>query len=442
MGTFLVGTTALMGHVVPVAPIVAELVRRGHRVHWYTGLGCRDRVESTGAHYEPFNLASDLSEIPVNERFPNRAELTGIRSLLFDIRHLFAAETVGNVLDLQTINHRIQADAILTDTGFLAGGWLHELGGPPWAAFNPFAVNLSGRDTPAFGLGSPPAASQFGRFRVAVQQSLGGRVLYRDTTEYVDRLRARAGLSPTGQIFWDRSLSPYLYMQGSIKGLEYPRNDLPPQFHFIGPTAILARTTSFKPPEWWEDVRGRRPVILITQGTVSTNPKQLIRPTLEALASDYVLTIATTGGASAEDVATGGLPSNARIAPFIPFDQLLPHVDVMVTNGGYNGVQQALNYGVPLVVAGATEDKLEVNARVRWAGVGIDLETASPSKRAIRNAVLTVLQDDRYRQNALKLSAEFQQHNGAQVGATLMETLARTGRPVLQTARPLHEQFP
>jgi formate dehydrogenase assembly factor FdhD len=39
---------------------------------------------------------------------------------------------------------------------------------------------------------------------------------------------------------------------------------------------------------------------------------------------------------------------------------LLPKVDVMVTNGGYGGVQRAVSTGVPLVVAGSTEDELEV----------------------------------------------------------------------------------
>jgi UDP:flavonoid glycosyltransferase YjiC (YdhE family) len=42
---------------------------------------------------------------------------------------------------------------------------------------------------------------------------------------------------------------------------------------------------------------------------------------------------------------------------------LLPHVDAMVTNGGYGGVQQALAHGVPLVVTGDSEDKPEVAAR-------------------------------------------------------------------------------
>ncbi len=48
---------------------------------------------------------------------------------------------------------------------------------------------------------------------------------------------------------------------------------------------------------------------------------------------------------------------------FIPFDRLLPQVDVFVANGGYGGVQLALSHGVPIVGAGRTEDKIEVNAR-------------------------------------------------------------------------------
>ena len=58
----------------------------------------------------------------------------------------------------------------------------------------------------------------------------------------------------------------------------------------------------------------------------------------------------------------------------------------MVTNGGYGGVQQALAHGVPLVVAGDSEDKPEVAARVRWSGVGIDLRRGDPSPAQLATA--------------------------------------------------------
>jgi UDP:flavonoid glycosyltransferase YjiC (YdhE family) len=51
----------------------------------------------------------------------------------------------------------------------------------------------------------------------------------------------------------------------------------------------------------------------------------------------------------------------------------------MITNGDYNGVQITLANGVPLVGAGMSEDKAEVNNRIAWSGVGINLKTATPS---------------------------------------------------------------
>ena len=39
---------------------------------------------------------------------------------------------------------------------------------------------------------------------------------------------------------------------------------------------------------------------------------------------------------------------------------MLPQVSVLVTNGGYGSVSQALAAGVPIVSAGLTEDKAEI----------------------------------------------------------------------------------
>lgn len=104
----------------------------------------------------------------------------------------------------------------------------------------------------------------------------------------------------------------------------------------------------------------------------------MIVPTLQALADEDVLIVATTGVQPVESLKLAQYPTNARIEPFIPHSQLLPHVDVMVTNGGYNGVQMALANGVPLVAAGQTEDKPEVCARIDWSGVGINLKPRHP----------------------------------------------------------------
>ena len=118
------------------------------------------------------------------------------------------------------------------------------------------------------------------------------------------------------------------------------------------------------------------------------------------------------------------MPPNTYVAEHIPHDHLLPKVDVMVTNGGYGAVQRALATGVPLVVAGNTEDKPEVAARVAWSGAGIDLKTGTPTPKAIRTAVRDVLGDGRYLRRARELEVAYAQRDGvAEIAALIDEVV-------------------
>ncbi len=144
----------------------------------------------------------------------------------------------------------------------------------------------------------------------------------------------------------------------------------------------------------------------MTQGTAANaDLDQLLHPTIAGLAASDALVVVSTGGRPVADVA-GPLPANVRVAEYLPYDRLLPLIDAMVTNGGYGGVQQALGHGVPLIVAGQTEDKVEVSARVGWAGVGVNLKTNTPTPARVARAVERVLGDERYRARARALADE------------------------------------
>ena len=119
-----------------------------------------------------------------------------------------------------------------------------------------------------------------------------------------------------------------------------------------------------------------------------------------------MLVVATAGGRPI-DAIPGPLPSNARVSSYLPFEWLLPKVDVLVTNGGYGSVSQAMSFGIPLVTAGLTEDKADVNARVAWSGVGMNLATNEPSRDALRRAVKTVLDQPGYRLRARQMADQF-----------------------------------
>jgi len=191
----------------------------------------------------------------------------------------------------------------------------------------------------------------------------------------------------------------------SVPRFEFPRQ-IPPSVHFVGTPPIIPGQAPL--PAWAKDLDGSRKVVLVTQGTVANhNFGLLIGPTLAALADEPdVLVVATTGGRPI-DAIPGALPSNARVSSFLPFEWLLPRVDVLVTNGGYGSVNQAMSFGIPLVTAGMTEDKADVNARVAWSGVGLNLATNEPTQEALRAAVRTALDRPAYRMRASQMADEF-----------------------------------
>jgi hypothetical protein len=80
-----------------------------------------------------------------------------------------------------------------------------------------------------------------------------------------------------------------------------------------------------------------------------------------------------------------------------------------------------------LVVAGDSEEKPEIAARVAWAGAGINLGTGRPSASQIREAVRAVLTRPQYRRRAQALRTAFARHNARDEIAELVEGLAASG---------------
>lgn len=431
MARFLIGTIPLVGHVNPALPIARQLVKRGHEVWWYTGKNFQSKVEATGARFVPIRTGLEFydSKNSSDSLLAERKNLQGLAHLKFSFKHYFADSAVGQVKDLMEILQEFPADVLLSDVCFLGAAWVHEKGGPPWAAFGITALSVISNDTAPFGLGMLPDVSMLGRFRNCCLNWIFHQGLFRDVTVYINQVRASVELPPYQKSFFDAVVSPFLYLQGTVPGFEYPRRNLPRQVHFIGPY-LPQPPAAFTPPVWWDDLKSK-PVIHVTQGTVATDFNDLIVPTLQALADEDVLVVAATGGKPIESIKLASIPTNARIEPFIPYYHLLPNVDVMVTNGGYNGVQAALAFGIPLVVAGQTEEKPEICARVQWAGVGINLRTKTPSPTKIKNAVKEILTSPHYQQKAQLLKAEISHYDAPTKAASLLEQLAVTKQPVL-----------
>ena len=414
MARILVATVPLTGHVTPMLVLVRALTRRGHDVRWYAGRKFASAIEAAGAQFEPMRKAPDWDDADVEAALPALRGKRGLGRVKTQLREMFIAPMGDQLRDLEAISDAFSPVVLLADSAHLGASLLPETRPVSWVGLGISALMFPSIDTAPFGSALPPGTHP-GRNKLL--NWLIFRCLFGSVNRAYRRARAAAGV-PAGTGMYFDVISPDLFLQTTIPELEYPRSDLPPQVQFIGP--LVPGSGSRPLPPWWPELeaahRRGTPIVLVTQGTLATDPTELIAPTVRALRGEDVFVVATTDHL---DV----MPENTRTAAFVPFHALMPMLSVMITNGGYGGVQTAVSAGVPLIVAGGSEEKPEIAARIAWSGAGIDLRTGRPKPARVLAAVRRVLADPAVRTRSAELSRLMANHEGAVAGANLIEQL-------------------
>ena len=316
-----------------------------------------------------------------------------------DMIGIFAKVIPGQAAALAQAVDALRPDVVITEIGF--GGAvplaLTRPRGerPPVLGLSSVPLTMASVDTAPFGLGLPPMPGALGRLRNRLLTALLTRVVLRDVEAALEEALRASGVDGAHPRFLDNAAALDGVFQLSTRSMEYPRRELGEKVEFVGPLPPAPRD-DIALPAWWSELGGAGPIVHVTQGTIDNHDlTRLVVPTIRALADLPVTVVASTGGKDVAEVHAafpGGLPANARVGEFLPYDELLPRTAVVVTNGGFAGVQQALRHGVPLVVAGSTEDKPEVAARVAWTEAGVNLRSGRPRDGRIRSAVLHVLE--------------------------------------------------
>ncbi|KAK5652276.1 hypothetical protein OQA88_10624 [Cercophora sp. LCS_1] len=207
----------------------------------------------------------------------------------------------------------------------------------------------------------------------------------------------------SGQNYWGHEKA----LQLGVEGMFRPRK-WSDKLRFVGVLPVKNEPEGgWKVPDWWEDVKGERKVVVVAQGTVEVDPEDLILPTLRGLdGRDDVLVVAILGRRGATLPGDFSVPANARIADYLSYEAVLPWAHVWVHNGGYGAVQHGIAHGVPMVVAGEGQDKTENAKLVEFSGAGLNLGRVPPSTEQVRQAVDAVLDGVKFRARAKELSEE------------------------------------
>ena len=434
MAEILIAALSPVGHVGPLLNVAQGLVDRGDHVTFFTADKHAAKVRAIGARPHPLAPEADFDETRLDIDLPGRTDTSGIKRVNFDIVRLFIAPMPYQAAELSKLMAQTRFDAVIVDAGFF--GILPFLLGdraarPPVLAYTTTPLMVSSRDTAPSGMGLPPSSTPLGRLRNRTLNVLSRKVLLRESQRAANHQLDRMNSRPLSTFILDSGVLAERYITPTVPEFDYPRSDLPANVRYVG-AVHPAPSQGFRLPPWWSELDAERPVVHVTQGTIdNADLGRLLEPTIEALGGEDVIVVATTGGRDASQLKVA-LPLNTYVAEYIPHDLLLSKVDVMVTNGGYGAVQRALSAGVPLVVAGNTEDKPEVAARVAWSGAGINLRTGTPKPGAVRAAVRKVLGDSRYLRRARDLEAAFARRDGVAEIAALVDEVIYENQAVIR----------
>jgi MGT family glycosyltransferase len=406
----LIASTPATGHLNPLLAIGRVLIADGHEVAFLSGSTLRSRIEGIGAKFHAFPAGADFDLRDFTSVAPELKSIPpGPDWLRVAMERVFVDPIPAQCRGLQQVLRNFAADVVIGDDTLF--GVLPMLLGPrserpPIVLCGTSFLHWQREDGAPHFAGLPPATTKKQRDDYAAIYREHERLIYQPVADRLNRSLQTMGVGPLSMTLFDSVVDlADAYLQLTVPSFEFPR-DIPPWVHFIGTPPMIPDQAPL--PSWADELDGSQKVVLVTQGTLANhNFGLLIGPTLAALANEPDLLVVATAGGRPIDAIPGPIPGNARLANYLPFEWMLPKVNVLVTNGGYGSVNQAMSFGIPLVTAGLTEDKADVNARVAWSGVGIDLATNEPTPEALREAVRTVLDKPNYRSRASLMADEF-----------------------------------
>jgi MGT family glycosyltransferase len=411
MAKIIVAAPPVTGEVSPLLQLARGLAGRGHHITFVTGSRFRADVESAGLAFVPVAGLAEFAGDVVDD--PERAKLApGPEMLNYDFIHVFVNPIPDQHAVLQQLLEQ-DPDQYLISNVLWLGALPAALGAPGlrprrWVGVSAVPLALSSDDTTFFGpVPVGPGEDQKAANRAANAQFA---VAMQPTKDRLDTVLESLGATKDCPAFVDCIVTvPDAAAALTVPGFEFERGDAPDSVRLVG--ILPARTAAgWEPPSWWAELDDFRPVVVVTQGTLANRDlSELIEPALTGLAGLDVTVVAALGReAGALSVP---VPPNAHVAEFIPFDVLLPKADVFITNGGLGGTQQAIAAGVPVIVAGVTEDKPAVAARVAYHGLGIDLHTGTPAPEDVAVATETVLKYTEMHANVHKLAQVYAAHD-------------------------------
>jgi UDP:flavonoid glycosyltransferase YjiC (YdhE family) len=283
----------------------------------------------------------------------------------------------------------------------LGGRWLYQYAATPYGAFRTYAH---------YAVISKLVSTRGADLLMPALQRLAMRYKMRPMA----RAFKRHGLPPR-RTPWEMLVGDYNLILDT--DLMCPTKPLPGNFAKVGP--IFWSPTQSLPP-WVPELHHRRPLIYVTMG--STAHPDLFRALLEIFRGLKAHILMTTGGQitlRAEEI-----PPNVRVETYLPGEQVMAYVDLVIHHGGAGTVYQTISAGKPSIAV-ATHFEQEIVGGIleaQGAGIFLTMREVLSHPALLNRAVEKMLQNPTaFAQNIRRLHEDLQRYNPVQSAADHIE---------------------
>jgi MGT family glycosyltransferase len=297
---------------------------------------------------------------------------------------LFTSGLVPHARAIAAHAKTLRAQVIVGDYLMPAAMLGARLAAVPYAAIYHSALPFATEGAPPFGSGLRNDAPRDARWRDAERalESLS------DLFDQRVREASRAlGLPIPPAKMLTQPLSPSLNLVASTPELEPGLLPLDETVVMTGPCLPRVREADRADPAL-AAVSDRHRNVYVSLGTVFNGQPSVFEAILDGLAREDTRVIVSAGASYAKLRARES--DSVRVFERVPQIALLSHVDVVITHGGNNTVQETLAAGKPMVVVPFGGDQLENARRVERLGVGVAVLPDELNPLAIREAIRRV----------------------------------------------------
>lgn len=411
MARFALVCPPLPGHLNPMLTLGRALQRRGHSAIFFHIPAIKSTVRAQGLEFHP--VGAVLSDA-LAESIRKMSEMQGLGSLRFAVR---CSSRIAEILldELPAAFQSARVDLLLADQNEPAAATVAEHLGLPFVSVCPSLPLNREPDIPPPFLPWRYHSMAWARTRNRVGYALSD-LLIAPINRALNRYRRNWGMRPIVQP--DDTFSSLAQLCQLIREVDFPRRELPPAFHYLGPFCDTGAPGTVPFP--FEQLNGK-PLIYASLGTLQAGDSRHFQTIAAACSGlDAQLVIAT--GSDSGDLAER-LPGNPLVVRYAPQLEVLAKASLAITHAGLNTVMQSLLMGVPMVALPITHDQPAIAARVAWCGAGEMIPIKQATSSSLRAAVQRVLFEPGYRARARELSQSVKLAGGVERAVDIVESL-------------------